>query len=219
MPRSGPGADTSLPSTSTTPAVGLKNPATMCNSVVFPQPDGPTSVTISRSPTLKETSSSARTGVPCSRYSYMTSWTSILVRGATAANSLSAIPAKSLLISDPAIPPRQDRSCATTWTDDNDRPIDHDCSPLRELRIHRVDLDCPNQEPLALTKRCVELAHELVPARLGALVVARLPPRLVGCARYSWYHATLSFIIRSKKGDRYISKFNASSKTTSFFVF
>ena len=50
-PRSGPGPATGWPSSSTWPAVGCTNPATMFIIVVLPQPDGPMMETNSRSRT------------------------------------------------------------------------------------------------------------------------------------------------------------------------
>src|SRR5262245_1713263 len=42
MPRFGPGPPAGLPSSRTSPDVGISSPAAMRSSVVLPQPDGPT---------------------------------------------------------------------------------------------------------------------------------------------------------------------------------
>ena len=50
------GPVTRRPRSSTSPAVGRSSPAMTFSSVVFPQPDGPTTQTNSRSSTANETS-------------------------------------------------------------------------------------------------------------------------------------------------------------------
>src|SRR5690606_36956622 len=52
-PRSGPGPSTGRPSTRSSPAVTGSKPPTMCRNVLLPQPDGPTTVTNSPSPTTR----------------------------------------------------------------------------------------------------------------------------------------------------------------------
>src|SRR5688572_18108856 len=59
--RSGPGRTTSRPPTLTVPLLGRVNPAMRSRAVVFPQPDGPRSVTNSPSGTVNVQSSSAAT--------------------------------------------------------------------------------------------------------------------------------------------------------------
>ena len=61
-PRSGPGPAIGCPSSSTCPASGFMNPATMFIIVVLPQPDGPITETNSRSRIAYETSSTTRSG-------------------------------------------------------------------------------------------------------------------------------------------------------------
>src|SRR5437763_16491047 len=53
------GADTTLPPIEIVPAVGCSSPATQRRVVVLPQPDGPSSTTISPAATRKLTSSTA----------------------------------------------------------------------------------------------------------------------------------------------------------------
>src|SRR6478752_6435335 len=57
MPR--PGDDTTLPPIEISPPVGCSRPATQRNVVVLPQPDGPSSTTISPAGTAKLTPSTA----------------------------------------------------------------------------------------------------------------------------------------------------------------
>ena len=64
MPRSAPGPVTAFPPTVTVPRVGRRKPATMFKSVVLPQPDGPSTATISPAPIVSETRSSACTLPP-----------------------------------------------------------------------------------------------------------------------------------------------------------
>src|SRR5258708_26300138 len=54
------GADTTAPPIRIVPALGCSKPATQRKVVVLPQPDGPSSVTISPAVTAKLTSSTAR---------------------------------------------------------------------------------------------------------------------------------------------------------------
>ena len=60
--RSGPGGAIGRPFTITLPEVGTSNPATSLRIVVLPQPDGPTTATISRASTTRSTLSSATNG-------------------------------------------------------------------------------------------------------------------------------------------------------------
>src|ERR1700694_5626393 len=61
MPRSAPGEYAGLPSTKTSPSLGLTRPAAMLNSVDLPQPDGPTIQANCPSGTVNEICCTART--------------------------------------------------------------------------------------------------------------------------------------------------------------
>src|SRR5438034_10474419 len=61
MPRSAPGVCAGLPSTSTSPSVGVISPAATLSRVDLPQPDGPTRQANCPSGTVSEIRSSART--------------------------------------------------------------------------------------------------------------------------------------------------------------
>ena len=67
MPRSAPGPLTTFPSTTTLPSSYGRIPATMLSNVDLPQPDGPSRQTNSPSLTVKFTSVSALTFLPCLR--------------------------------------------------------------------------------------------------------------------------------------------------------
>ena len=67
MPRSPPGPSISLPSTTIAPDEGSVRPATICRSVLFPQPDGPIRQTNSPSGTASDTRSTAVTACPSAR--------------------------------------------------------------------------------------------------------------------------------------------------------
>ncbi len=56
------GDATRLPASQTSPALGAWNPATVCRSVDFPEPEGPRRASISPGATLRATSDSARRG-------------------------------------------------------------------------------------------------------------------------------------------------------------
>src|SRR3979490_1417494 len=60
MPRSGPGESAGLPSTRTSPSVGVTRPAATFSSVDLPQPDGPTMQANCPSGTVSEIFSKAR---------------------------------------------------------------------------------------------------------------------------------------------------------------
>src|SRR6188474_3740164 len=72
------GLSCSAPSIVTSPWSGCSNPAITLSSVVLPQPEGPTTATISPSPTLKLTRSSTGSAPLSERKVFLTSWTTIL---------------------------------------------------------------------------------------------------------------------------------------------
>src|SRR5690348_1809507 len=77
MPR--PGDDTTLPPIKISPPVGCSRPATQRNVVVLPQPDGPSSTTISPAGTVKLTPSTAGRPIANRLVSAVTSSVAVMI--------------------------------------------------------------------------------------------------------------------------------------------